>query len=96
MDAVLIFGPPTRRQQIGSPFPEIGFALVAPRLGIKERAVLHVMGCPQLPPHTEGHTVNGREIVYSTTYVEIDDYAAGQFGEDGWSDCPVCVCMAER
>jgi hypothetical protein len=38
----------------------------------------------------------GADVVYSTTYTEIEDHAAGQFGEEGWDDCPVCVGMSDR
>jgi hypothetical protein len=96
MEAVLIFGPPTRPPQVGRLFPEMRFALVAPRPGVVEEAVLHVMGCSQLPFHTEGNIVAGREVVYSTTLGEIDDYAAGRFGEDGWVACLMCVGGWER
>ena len=54
------------------------------------------MGCPTFAPLAKSATEANLEVVYSTTYAEIGDYAVAQFGEGGWVDCPACVCMSER
>jgi len=76
------------------PCPPIKYGLVVPS-GRKGRAILHAVECSCLPPR---HHVRGsglRDIVWSTTYNEIDDYASQQFGEDGWTPCPSCHAINE-
>jgi hypothetical protein len=85
---MLIFGGgPERPQQIGRPFPPILYGLVKRR---RHRAELHAVGCELLESLREQIVRTGGEIVWSTTYDEIEDHAARQFGEDGWDTCPAC------
>jgi hypothetical protein len=51
--------------------------------------MLHAFGCERLPRY-EAVRAAGDEVVYSTTYGEIEAYAWEQVGEDGWLPCPHC------
>ena len=87
--AILISGDPTPPEQRGMPFPAVKFALAVPR-DRDELPVLHSYPCADLPEHRRAAAKGLREIVYSTTYDELMDYAWHDFGEDGWCSCHIC------
>ena len=55
--------------------------------------MLHSFGFARLPPHSELAAYGLSDIVYSTTFDEIHEYAMQAFGEEdegGWGPCQHC------
>jgi hypothetical protein len=86
---MLIFGDPSPPEQRGMPFLSILFALAVPAAAA-DVPVIHRFDCAELPDHSRARACGLREIVYSTTFDEILEYATRQFGEDGWLPCYRC------
>lgn len=86
---MLIFGDPTPPKQRGMPFPEVKYALAIPATA-DELALLHRFGCAELPELAMAAAAGFREIVYSTTYDELHDYAGHALGDEGWVACHHC------
>ncbi|MFM8387606.1 MAG: hypothetical protein ACKOCB_12420 [Planctomycetia bacterium] len=88
---MLIFdGDGSPPEQRGMPFPTIRYALTVP---IKRRhggVLLHALPCASLPIPLVAAAHGLKQVVWSTTYEEIDDYVYREFGEAGWGWCPTC------
>ena len=80
-------GPPSFGEDA---YPKVKFALLVPTEPLLSPAVLHGADCPDFPKAGRALDAGVREVVYATTCDELDDYATGQFGEDGWCPCQVC------